>query len=77
MKRFSLTAAILILMTAIFALAAPKPSSANVPAFPGTLANARYVTLLPMTEISSIETYFPKIGRRSALCRTPFRSGAS
>jgi len=43
MKRFSLTAAILILMTAIFALAAPKPSSANVPAFPATLANARYV----------------------------------
>jgi len=38
MKRFSLTAAILILT-----LAAPKPSSANVPAFPATLANARYV----------------------------------
>ena len=43
MKRFSLLAAILILMTAISALAAPKPSTANVPAFPGTLANARYV----------------------------------
>jgi hypothetical protein len=43
MKRFSLTAAILILMTAISALAAPKPSSANVPAFPGTLANAQFV----------------------------------
>jgi hypothetical protein len=43
MKRFSLTAAILILMTAISALAAPKPSTANVPAFPGTLANAQYV----------------------------------
>jgi hypothetical protein len=43
MKRFSLTVGILILMTAISALAAPKPSSANVPAFPGTLANAQYV----------------------------------
>ena len=44
MKRFSLSAAILIIMmTAISALAAPKPNSATVPAFPGTLANARYV----------------------------------
>ena len=43
MKRFSLIAAILIAMTAISAFAAPKPSSANVPAFPGTLSNARYV----------------------------------
>ena len=30
-------------MTAISALAAPSPSTTNVPAFPGTLANARYV----------------------------------
>jgi hypothetical protein len=43
MKRFSLLPAILIMMTAISALAAPKPNSATVPAFPGTLANARYV----------------------------------
>jgi len=43
MKRFSLIAIILTMMTAISALAAPKPSSATVPAFPGTLANARYV----------------------------------
>ena len=43
MKRFSLLAAILIMMTAISALAAPKPTTATVPAFPGTLANARYV----------------------------------
>jgi hypothetical protein len=42
MKRFSLLAAILIMMT-VSALAAPKPSSATLPAFPGTLANARYV----------------------------------
>jgi hypothetical protein len=41
MKRFSLLAAILIMMTGITALAAP--ATANVPAFPGTLANARYV----------------------------------
>jgi hypothetical protein len=43
MKRFSLLAAILIVVAAISALAAPSPSSANVPAFPGILANARYV----------------------------------
>jgi hypothetical protein len=43
MKRFSLVAAILIMMTAISAAAAPKPNTADVPAFPGTLANARYV----------------------------------
>jgi hypothetical protein len=43
MKRFSLLAAILIVMAAISAAAAPRPNTANVPAFPGTLANARYV----------------------------------
>jgi hypothetical protein len=43
MKRFSLLAAILIVMTAISAAAAPSPTTANVPAFPGVLANARYV----------------------------------
>jgi hypothetical protein len=43
MKRFSLLAAILFMMTAISALAAPKPNTVDVPAFPGTLANARYV----------------------------------
>jgi hypothetical protein len=43
MKRFSLIAGILILLTAISALAAPKPTTADVPAFPGTLANAQYV----------------------------------
>jgi hypothetical protein len=43
MKRFSLVAAILIVVAAISVLAAPSPTTANVPAFPGTLANARYV----------------------------------
>jgi hypothetical protein len=43
MKRFSLIGAILIMMTAISALAAPSPTTAKVPAFPGTLANASYV----------------------------------
>ena len=43
MKRFSLLAAILIMMTAISALAAPRPSSTTTPAFPGILSNARYV----------------------------------
>src|SRR4249920_3690021 len=45
MKRFSLLAAILIVLAAISisAAAASSPTTANVPAFPGTLANARYV----------------------------------
>jgi hypothetical protein len=43
MKRFSLPAAILIIGAGISAAAAPIPTTANVPAVPGTLANARYV----------------------------------
>jgi hypothetical protein len=43
MKRFSLVAICLIVMAAISASAAPNPSTAKVPAFPGTLANARYI----------------------------------
>ena len=43
MKRFSLLAISLIVMAAISALAAPNPSTAKVQAFPGTLANARYI----------------------------------
>jgi hypothetical protein len=43
MKRFSLLAAMVILVAAISALAAPRPNTATVPAFPGTLANASYV----------------------------------
>ena len=43
MKRFSLLAAIMIVAATLSAVAAPSPTTANVPAFPGTLANARYV----------------------------------
>jgi hypothetical protein len=43
MKLFSLVAISLIVLTAISAPAAPNQSTANVPAFPGVLANARYV----------------------------------
>jgi hypothetical protein len=43
MKRLSFVAAVLILMSAISAVAAPSPNTVRVPAFPGTLANARYV----------------------------------
>lgn len=43
MKRFSLVAISLIMVAAISAVAAPIPGTANVPAFPGTLANARFV----------------------------------
>jgi hypothetical protein len=42
MKRFSLVA-ILIVGTAISAVAASSPNTASVPAFPGILANARYL----------------------------------
>jgi hypothetical protein len=42
-KRFCLLAANLIVVAAMSAAAAPSPTTANVPAFPGTLANARYV----------------------------------
>jgi hypothetical protein len=43
MRRFLLVAISFIAMVAISASAAPNPSTAKVPAFPGTLANARYV----------------------------------
>ena len=43
MKRFSLITVTLILLAAISATAAPAPSSAQAPVFPGILANARYV----------------------------------
>jgi hypothetical protein len=43
MKRFSLVTTGLLLLAAISATAAPNPSTANVPAFPGILANARFV----------------------------------
>ena len=43
MKRFFLVAISLIVLAAISAPAAPKPSGAKEPAFPGILANARYV----------------------------------
>jgi hypothetical protein len=42
MKRFSLVAISLIL-AGVSAMAAPNRSTPKVPAFPGTLANARYV----------------------------------
>src|SRR5271155_3907117 len=43
MRRFFLVAISFIAMVAISASAAPNPSTAKMPAFPGTLANARYV----------------------------------
>jgi hypothetical protein len=43
MKRFSFVAISLIVVAAISAAAAPNPTTAKVPAFPGVLANAHYV----------------------------------
>jgi hypothetical protein len=42
MKRF-LTVPMSLILLAVYGWAAPDPSTANVPAFPGILANARYV----------------------------------
>jgi len=43
MKRFCLVAMSLIVLAAISAQAVPNPSTAKAPAFPGILANARYL----------------------------------
>jgi hypothetical protein len=43
MKQFSLMVMSLIVVAAISATAVPNPSAAKVPAFPGILANARFV----------------------------------
>ena len=43
MKRSSFVSICLIALMAISAVAAPNPSPAKAPAFPGILANARYV----------------------------------
>jgi hypothetical protein len=43
MKQFSFLAAILTVMAMISAASASNPKTTNVPAFPGILANARYV----------------------------------
>ena len=77
MKRFSLITAILIAMTAVSALAAPKPNTATVPAFPGILSNAQYVyvasydgdqfdtNLLPedRNAISAVQNAIQKLGQ--------------
>ncbi len=77
MKRFSLLAAILIVMTAIAALAAPLP-------LPRTRRHSRALwrthvmsTLPPMTATNSTRTCFPRIARRSARRKKPFRIGAN
>jgi hypothetical protein len=43
MKRFCLLAISLMVLAAVSAQAAPNPNTAKAPAFPGILANARYV----------------------------------
>src|SRR5580658_10208417 len=43
MKRFCLVTISLMVLAAISAQAAPNSTTAKAPAFPGTLANARYV----------------------------------
>ena len=77
MTRFSLTAAILIMMTAISAAVAAGGATANASAFPGTLANARYVYVASYDGDQLIRTSSLKIGKRSASCKAPFRIGAN
>jgi hypothetical protein len=43
MRRFWIASIALILLASVSVLAAPSPSTTKAPAFPGTLANARYV----------------------------------
>src|SRR5580704_13890827 len=43
MKRFCLAAISSMVLAGVSALAAPNPNTAKAPAFPGILANARYV----------------------------------
>ena len=73
MKRFSLLAVSLIVALAIPALAAPSATTSNVPAFPGTLANARYVYVASYDG----DQFNPNLltEDREAI-RTPFRIGA-
>ena len=77
MTRFSLMAAILIGMTAISAAAAPGAATAKASAFPGTLANARYVYVASYDGDQFDPNLSPKIGKRSAPCKAPFRIGTN
>jgi len=77
MNRFSLMAAISIVMAAVSAVAAPSSTTTTVPAFPGTLASARYVYVASYDGDQFDPTLLPKIGRRSDQYRTPFRIGAN
>ena len=77
MKRFSLLAISLIVLAAISASAMPSPTTDKAPAFPGILANARYVYVASYDGDQFDPNLLPKIGQRSTPCRTPFRSGVS
>ena len=86
MKRFSILAALVIMMAPISALAAPRPNTEKVQAFPGTLANARYIyvasydgdqldpNLLPEDReaISSVQNAIQNWGN-SRLCTSPLK----
>jgi hypothetical protein len=75
MKRFSILGVGLILAVAISAAAAPNSSAAKVPAFPGTLANARYVYVASYDGDQFNPNCFPTIATPSAPCNPLFRIG--
>jgi hypothetical protein len=82
MKRFSLVA-ISVILAGVSALAVSNPSTTKVPAFPGTLANARYVyvasydgdqfnpNLLPedRNAIGAVQNAIPKWGKLTIVYR--------
>ena len=74
MKRFSLIAAILVRCLRFQPSRHPSQLPQPYRRFRALWRMRSMSTLLPMTEISSTQIYFPKIGRRSAQSRTPFRS---
>ena len=78
MKRFSFLAAILTVLAAmISAASASNPNTENVPAFPGILANARYVFVAAYDGDQFNPNLPPKIGMRSVPYRRPFIIGAN
>ena len=78
MKRFFFLAAILtVVASMISAASASNPNTASVPAFPGILANARYVYVAAYDGDQFNPNCFPKTETRSVPYRRPFIIGAN
>jgi hypothetical protein len=77
MKRFSLLAAMLIVVATMSATAASSPTTAKVPAFPGTLANASYVYVASYDGDQFDPNLLPEDRNAIGGVRTPFRIGVN